>query len=370
MTTLYSKRRASHLQSENSLRDIVIVIAVNAGLILVLLRERILPDRFLGDETTIQQLAQQLWETPGDPSYDRVADIYRFLMLADYPLAAGLLGFLVSLVPYAIALHKYRSQITMAPLVLVATGIILSSVYMGTYSKEMFVVPVIVLVLLLDGRRRNLLVVSGAMCLYAMFFREYWYMSAILFMVISLLPSRFVAAPVSMLVSLASVFLGSILFSIVFSIPADHYRTAVNLYRVSYGDVNSLIQRYVQVPEPMGGAVNNALSFVFLQFPFPLALKFSAYYLALFLFFCLLWVSFYLKTRSSVLQAMSRLDSDYVQRVAALILSFAITQSFFEPDYGSALKHLTPLMPLFLVPWMISDPSDSKGFPTDKERSS
>jgi quinol-cytochrome oxidoreductase complex cytochrome b subunit len=36
-------------------------------------------------------------------------------------------------------------------------------------------------------------------------------------------------------------------------------------------------------------------------------------------------------------------------RAAALLLAVVLVQAIFEPDFGSYLKHLTPLLPLFLT---------------------
>jgi hypothetical protein len=36
-------------------------------------------------------------------------------------------------------------------------------------------------------------------------------------------------------------------------------------------------------------------------------------------------------------------------RASALLVAVVSVQAIFEPDFGSYLKHLTPLMPLFLT---------------------
>ena len=36
-------------------------------------------------------------------------------------------------------------------------------------------------------------------------------------------------------------------------------------------------------------------------------------------------------------------------RSAALLVAYLTVQSFFEPDYGSYLRHLTPMLPLLLA---------------------
>jgi hypothetical protein len=40
---------------------------------------------------------------------------------------------------------------------------------------------------------------------------------------------------------------------------------------------------------------------------------------------------------------------DWALRCALLVLAFLTTQSYFEPDYGSYLKHLAPVLPLLVA---------------------
>ncbi|EOA1112542.1 hypothetical protein ACHM6P_005110, partial [Escherichia coli] len=43
-----------------------------------------------------------------------------------------------------------------------------------------------------------------------------------------------------------------------------------------------------------------------------------------------------------------------LRAVIALILSFSALQSIFEPDYGSYVRHLSPLYPLFFYIYFLS----------------
>lgn len=350
------------------LRDIALTLAIGIGLTLILLRDQILPERFLGDETTIQQLAQQLWETPGDPSYDRVADIYRFFALANAPLIAGFLGLSVSILPYFVIIRLYPWRRTFVPLAILVGGILLSAVYLGSYSKEVFVIPIVLLVILLPPKKRSVVAIALGMCAYAALFREYWYMSAIVFIILCAIKDRFRSSNILFLLCFLGVLLGSIAFAFVMGVPSDFYRSSVNAYREGFGDANSLITRYVQFPEPIGGAANNALSFVFLQIPFPLALKGSVYYFALFLIFTLLWTTFYYAIQQKRLAGLNSGQRALIYRVSAFILSFIVTQAFFEPDYGSALKHLTPMLSLFLLPWLVENAGLSRSENVDERK--
>jgi hypothetical protein len=347
------------------LRDLSLVIAIGLGLLFLLNRNTVLPSRFLGDEATIQSFAQQLSETPMDSSYNSVAIAYRLLGLAYEPLLAALLGFSVGCVPYLLVIREmhgqFRGRLSMPLLVL---GVLLTAVYMGTFSKEVFIAPIISLFIILKPSVSRTLLLLALMCGYAYFFRSYWYFLA--FSVLVLLLSRrifsrwsgtFATAPLLVIV-------GTLLIASAMGVPGDYYRSSVNTYREAlqapYGDVNSLIPRYVEFAEPFGAIANNMLSFLFLQFPLPLLIKLSPYYVLISVFTGVLWIAFY---KSVVDLSNTVSDGDTYKRLtraAVFLLSFLVTQSFFEPDYGSALKHLTPSIPLFLWIYLQSNISAAR----------
>jgi hypothetical protein len=115
---------------------------------------------------------------------------------------------------------------------------------------------------------------------------------------------------------------------------------------------SSLISPFVSMPEPLGGIVNVMLTLVSLVFPWPLVSLGGLYYLFLTVVFVLIWISFGLSVRernASRIPSASRFRFD---RAVALVMAFLSTQALFEPDYGSALRHLTPLLPLIVyVVW-------------------
>lgn len=331
-------------------RDLFVLVSIGIGLVIVLRREALLPARFLGDERTIQTLAQQTWETQADPSYGTVALLYRVAGLADAPLLASILGFTVGCIPYFIVFRsapKASARGLATPIVVF--GILLTAIYMGTFSKEIFIVPIIAMVLTFRSGPWKFLTLLMAILAYAYFFRSYWFVLAAAFTV--LMMARRFMAPSKIVFAIAPtlVVLGSTLIIFLMSVPGDYYRSSVNAYRESYGDVNSLIPRYVEIGEPLSGIANNVLSYVFLQFPFPLLAKFSPYYIVLAGVISLVWIVFY----RALLRSPWHSDGGNhaaarYSRVALFLISFLVTQSFFEPDYGSALKHLTPFVPALL----------------------
>lgn len=323
--------------------------SIGLGFLFLLNRTAILPSRFLGDEATIQSLAQQVWESPTDSSYTSVATAYRFIGVAQEPLLAALFGFLVGCIPYFLVLRAARGRFLgrlSAPLLM--CGILLTAVYMGTFSKEVFIAPIVSLVVILKPHWSRTLLLVGLICVYAYLFRSYWFFLAASVVVLLASKKIFKGWKGTITVAPALVIAGTLLIVIAMGVPGDFYRSSVNIYREASGDVNTLIPRYLILPEPFGAVGNNLLSFVILQFPIPLLLKLSPYYMLISVFIGALWITYYRAVIS--LAPVAQVDDEYsrLTRASVILLGFLVTQSFFEPDFGSALKHLTPLVPLLL----------------------
>ncbi len=331
------------------MQDCCLLIAIAAGMVLVIFRTEILPERFTGDEGTIQELAQGLWSSDGDSSYTQVSTIYRTLGMADSPLSAGLFGFIVSCIPYILVSLRYRANGSNAYIIMtMVAGILLSSVYMGSYSKEVFIVPVVIAVILIRTGLSGSLAICALIALYAGNFRSYWFLVLILFAAFSILIPLGLSAWRMVCLGAATTLVGSFVFSLVMGVPSDHFRLAVNVQRAALGDVNTIIPPFVELGTFLDGPINNTLSFIFLQFPLPLLAKASPYYLILFAVFTFLWIRVF-KCAGQIPYIPQEEFKRHFNRLMLIILSFAVTQAFFEPDYGSALKHLTPFLPLFFM---------------------
>ena len=111
-------------------------------------------------------------------------------------------------------------------------------------------------------------------------------------------------------------------------------------------DTGSLIGRFLEGPEPIAGVVNVLFATVMLMFPLMLAIKLSPYYLLIFLVIASFWGGYFYSVRRWLCNEYRRA---LIARAVCLIAAFASVQGLFEPDYGSALRHLTPLIPMFFI---------------------
>lgn len=346
-----------------AVQDIVMMLSSVAGFFLVLFRKEVLPPRFFSDGEHIRQIALGQVSGFADKSYESVAALYRLLLLGSNDTFAALVGFLAYIAVILLVRRRLRvSPTNIFATVLLATSIILAAAFLGYYSKDVFVLPIVALVLMSSVRRKMDIAIVGAMVLYGVFFRNYWLVIAVLYLAFAILLKakhrlRLVIAAV-----ITSIVLVSFSLPLLLGVPPDYFRTSVNIGRADGVDAATLIHPFVFLPGPLGGVANNLLTFAALMFPWPLAQLGGAYYAALALMIAAFWGRFWVSLRAMAKD--SNYDSDAtVIRCFALVLAFIVTQSLFEPDYGSSLRHLTPIMPCMVYTvWSAARPAADRSF--------
>lgn len=326
---------------------IFVVAAILSGY-LSINRETLLPSSFGNDAQTILNFIAGKERTPG--SYLITANIYDRLELERQPAIAGLLGVGLSLLLALIALIQVGGlkRGLVAPLLLVGY-ILLSGVFVGTYSKEIVIVTALAIILALPRHWLFEIVVVAVLLLIGFRFREYWLILAAGYVGFRIFRLKWMR-PWLMIVLIALV---SIVFSLAIfgaiHVPADHFRSEVNAIRTAGVDAQTLIPRYVDaVPEPYAGILNNLLTTAFLMIPIPLLKLGGFYYVFSFALFAVLSMLFLIRVDGRKLG-----DKALAHRTVSIIAAMYATQGLFEPDFGSALRHLTPFIPFFLVLWSL-----------------
>ena len=180
--------------------------------------------------------------------------------------------------------------------------------------------------------------VCAIYCVFALLFRQYYYLIVVVFLGLCLLrhlpPVLQVAAVVIGFVALA--FVPSDVFY-----QLQHARDAVNAFRVGR-DVEGARTAFVNIVEPGGYGnflINYGYAIARLHLPFlfgPFRVQEAYLLLNLAAYAGLVWVS--LRSRSRFVQTPGLL---FVSHFAVLML--------FEPDLGSYLRHLSSALP-YLVP--------------------
>lgn len=350
--------------------DLVVLFSVVAGVIIVLFRNDLLPARFFYDGLFIQALAQGLAPTQNDVAYGNVGLVYRALGLQDEANAASLVGFgiFVAILIFLRVKFAPASPSIMTWLFL-STSILLGAVYIGYYSKDAILLPFVFAVAACGRKRKFEVLIISSMLLYAGLFRSYWFIIAGLYFGFRLFAKFFSTRKRLLSAAIAASVLVGLAVSLSLGTTPDHFRVSVNESRAGSEDAGSMIHPFIPSSSLPAGLINVALTLVSLVFPLPLALSGGLYYAVLALYIGALWWMFYRSVPRIVAGRTndSSARNTFAARTLALVTAVLITQSIFEPDYGSALRHITPLMPLIMCTiW--SDQKSSRKAQTNETR--
>lgn len=314
-----------------------------AGLLVTVFHEAIVPLHFELDAKKIWWIASGAWSDFEDQSFTPVAMAYRALGMGDSPFAAGLFGFSLATAVILLAVFRLGRPSLTWPLALLVLGAFgLSGLYLGQYSKDVFILPVIAL-LMLPGRLWRDLFAIAAMLAYAYWCRTYWALIAVAYLGLRLITLRQVRIRYLLTIgALGAVAVGAAFF-LAFGHDPNHFRTMVQ-GRLTANTIIGPIEPFAQ---PFGGLVDVFVNYWLLLVP--ATLPFSAGPLYLLVTATLAYVRLLplIAVRSAVRwPAASTLEGSLIRRGVALLIAFAAVQALFEPDYGSALRHLAPLLPL------------------------
>ncbi|WP_345439135.1 hypothetical protein [Microbacterium gilvum] len=316
------------------------------GLILTVSRSLVLPEQFGRDANRIYLIASGQADF-ADGSYTPVAIVYRLLGLGAAPDVAAVLGYVLASVAIIVGIARSgRRTAGVLTAVYISSAFLLAGVYLGQYSKDVFVIPLVLLLLLLPKRIWWEITAVAGMLVYAYFFRDYWAIVAVAyvgFRVVTIWQVRLRYLLVSG--ALCAVIVG-LAFFIVLGHDPNHFRTAVQ----DHLDANTIIMPIELVNQPIGGLVDIFVNYWLLYVPLMLPFTAGIPYVVILIGYVFVKVLPLVSLRSAIRwPSGATLDGVLVRRSLALMLAFGVVQAVFEPDYGSALRHFTPLMPLAIV---------------------
>ncbi len=335
---LSATRRGAGLAEQ--LDPLIVVFGVLAGLVLVLLRDDLVPAHFQFDGVKIQSAAQGI--IYGDYTFDVVGEIYRVLGMSESPLLAGLFGYAAFMIVLFAAMRVstpslYRSA-------MFGLSAVLAGVYLGGYSKDVFVLGV-VYVLLVAGRSWWWdVLIALVMLWYATNFRQYWALVAVGYLTLRV-SHHWMRRPRALLMAVVGgVVIMSLGLWLVLGVDPDSFRVLANESRSDVAD-STVIEPFFGGFEPVSGFLNNVLTLLVLMVPVPLLIRGDLYYLVIAAMLIFVWVGFF----RAIVRNKAERSTILTRRATALVLGFVAVQALFEPDYGSALRHLVPLLPLMIV---------------------
>lgn len=345
------------IDANRTIKQLFVALFLVGSACFVLLGSPFVPERFLYDSEKIATIAGGYRGYDSDKSFSTVGTIYRELGLADQPTWAAMVGYLLFVVVLLVSLCGRIGNAGLMGLALVAGSTILAVVYVGTYSKDVFVLPIALIAL---WKRRGLwpeIALVAAMALYAQEFRDYWYLVIGGYVGFRLVMARRFSVRRMIGAALAALVVLSVVFQNYLGVELDFYRTKVNEVRIGDVDTRTLIEPFFDLEGPVGSFLNSAIVLLTFAVPLPLIVRLSPYYLVVAAFLVVLWFMFGRAVHLSTDE--SRTDPRWA-RLVALVLGLTVVQSVFEPDYGSYVRHLTPLLPLMLAVILWRPPSSSR----------
>lgn len=328
---------------------------------LSLVARRFLPERFLLDDYHIKlAIESPMAGEEKSQSFRNIAAVYRVLGLGYDPAMDALLTLVVfTLAVLAAARWAEIARFGVVGVIVLAICFLCAVVYLAQYSKES--IPILLVLLLMTTPRHfgaELCFVAAAVG-YGALFRPYWFFVAAFYIIWRILLTK-TRNPLWMVAAAAVLYwLLELTFRNVLGQGLTAFREAVNDSREGLPVASLIVD---PLGTDMSSMVPSALLLLLgLIVPVQLFLSGSPFHILSGAMIALLWIT----ALTGILRAkrgpcagaeqgipartkMASNRSLRATRAAALLLAVVLVQAIFEPDFGSYLKHLTPLLPLFL----------------------
>lgn len=322
----------------------------------------ILPARFSYDGELVLRVAQGRNPYQVDRSYANTAAAYRILGLQNSEELTALFGCAILLTALIIATTLgTRGSFKLRHLYVGLTFIVLGGVFLTWYNKDVFTLGVVIVTLLvLKFSPGRWWLIVATMAVYAAVFRSYWFLIAALTAGLVVLAHRRRDSARRYLVrlfGLAQVFL--IIFCVaaplVIGRSANTFRSDLNANREGAIDAVTIISPFVGGDSPVISYINAVLTQISLVIPWPLLMRGSQYVIYAVVILAL-WMTL-LITVVRGWNKLSQKDRHGVHIGVSVLWATLTVQAIFEPDYGSYLRHLTPMLPLILAVTLIASRS-------------
>jgi hypothetical protein len=301
-------------------------------------KESIFPEKYFFDSHRIQNLIEHPYKDEGDAGFTNTAIFYRYLHIDRFFLAP-----LLTVISYfsviVFVFRKYNVKtVSFFNLLLIVTYSTMAMVYMSTYSKE-FVLFLFIVVPFVLFEKKYLLVWTLFVILYASFFRSYWFIIILMFWGIKYFVVK--TPRILMIVIPVFYFLISFVYNYIFGVPLSMIRYLTNLDRDAES-AQTAIAIFIEGNNFAVEAVNFIVTLIFLIIPIPLILLGKPFYIILALLIIMFFFNFI------KLYWKENKNKEYTN-VFSFVIAFMLVQSLFEPDYGSFVKHLSPLFPIIFI---------------------
>lgn len=318
--------------------QLIFAFGILVCILIAFCKEYIFPEKYFNDVSTIEQLVKYPYKDEGDMAYTNTANFFR-LFYIDKELLAPILAISSYLIVIILVFKKYEVKlISFLKFLLIVAYSAMAMVYISTYSKDL-VLFLLVIVPFVIFEKKNLLLWTLFVLFYAYFFRTYWVITILLFWTLKFFV---VKKPKLLLVFIPFFYLlVSFVYNYIFGVSLSLIRYNANLDRDA-SLAQTAINTYISGTSFLLEAINFFLTFIFLIIPIPLLLLAKPFYIILSL---LIVVFFYNFLRLYA----QEYDNKKFANIFSFVIAFMLVQSLFEPDYGSFVRHLSPLYPIIFV---------------------
>ncbi|SFQ30476.1 hypothetical protein SAMN05421810_10620 [Amycolatopsis arida] len=329
------------------LPQLVVLVWLPVCFFFGLVNRRFLPEKYFLDDRHLQAVMPTATPDSAD-SFVVMAWIYRALGAMGHPTAVQA----VTMLLFFALLFTCAPWSALTRFTVYETGIFCfcaaaCAVYLAQYSKESLVLLLVLGLVLLPRSVLGDVVFVAAACLYAATLREYWFLVAGVYVLLRLVLRR-ARTPVWVPLVMAGALLAfAVGVEVLLGQDLNTFREIVAQYRVNSPNAQSAIQDYLPADTPPLAAANAALTVLLLVVPIPLLLDGSVVYLGFSVVIAALWLGTVARGVAWGTRRGWFARDVPMARAVSLLLAMLTVQAVFEPDYGSYLKHLTPLLPLF-----------------------
>jgi hypothetical protein len=347
VTVLLERTRRSHRDIRSgapldAVKYWMVCVALAAGAFIAWRSHAMLPARLFLDEHIIKRFISGELQSDGPSSYGTTGWLYQVTGLGSIPEVFPILAYLVFAAAVLMATGWTRiPRMSFAAIGLMAGSLLLGGVYLSQYSKEFFVIPLAMLMLLARRSWKFEVAWIAIALLYAQYVRQYWFLVVVLYLAFRFLLPRLKSAWMLIPIILVGFAVMVLVFNLVLGAPLTFYRTDIN---------NTLdYDRSTQLDDILPGTalpvqwLNAILMMLSMAFPVWMVLSGDVVQLLAGVFMAVCWTLVILRARFVV---GGRSEGTLP---LAFLLAFLMVQTAFEPDYGSYLRHITPQLPLFLA---------------------
>ncbi len=319
---------------------------LSLGVVVLVWHARIVPEKMTYDSQVIQDIATgRLRVSSDDKSYGNIGALYRWLGLSYQPMVASVLGYGIYFLELTVVIMSMASsRLRLFDRAILAAAALLGALFLGQYSKDVLIAILCLLAFKLGRTWWSEVFFVSLTMVYAFYFRQYWFLVMAFYVMLRLVQRRSRALWVAILFCLAALVVLSFAFPLVAHIDVQSFRMDVNVNRIGSEDAQSMIVPAIAGSSPAIGAMNSLITFFELLIPIPMLMS-SPNHAVYGLFLLAIWVRFLGGFRRGLHD--DTLPPNWA-RCAALALAMVSVQAIFEPDYGSYLRHLTPMLPLMV----------------------